>query len=182
VTGPAGPGDGSSSQARFDVQPGVVLIGVGNEFRRDDGVGPQVLAMLRDAVPESVRLVGTDGDPARLIEAWTGAEVAVVVDAVSGEPAEPGRTHRLVLERPEADGGAGSGADDGSVRAVSSHGLGLGEAIGLARVLDRMPGRLIIHAVEATDFDFGVGLSPAVAAAADGLAAAVLADIAAAVS
>lgn len=62
---------------------------------------------------------------------------------------------------------------------VSSHGLGLDEAIGLALALDRMPGRLIVHAAEAADLSQGTGLTPAVAAVIGTLAAAVLQDLAA---
>jgi len=83
----------------------------------------------------------TDGEPTRLIEAWTGTSLAVVVDAVRAEPPHPGRVHRFVLDRPTT--GAG--------RTASSHGFGLDDAIGLAMALDRMPGRLIVHAIEAAD-------------------------------
>ena len=184
-------------------RPRVVVIGIGNEFRRDDGVGPEVLSRLRAqaadpvqaaepgqagaalaadpaqaaepgqagaALADAVQLVSSDGEPASLIEAWAGASLAVVVDAVLADPPDPGRLHRLVLDRPAS-------AD---VRQVSSHGLGLGEAIGLARALDRMPDRLIIHAVEAADVGHGVGFSPAVAAAVAPLTAAVLRDLSAA--
>jgi hydrogenase maturation protease len=144
-----------------------VVLGVGNEFRRDDGAGPAVVARLRGQVPAGVELLITDGEPARMIEAWAGAGVAVIVDAVRAEPAVPGRLHRLVLHRP------GTGA----ARPVSSHGFGVDEAIGLALALDRMPGRLIVHAVEAGDLSQGVGLTPAVAAVIDVLAAAVLRDL-----
>lgn len=154
-------------------QPGqppapVVVIGVGNEFRRDDGAGPQVVARLRDRVAGRVRLELSDGEPVRLIEAWAGAELAVVVDAVRADPAQAGRIHRVVIDAAHAAAGQN----------VSSHGLGLAEAVGLARALGLMPGRLIVHAVEAADFRFGLGLTPAVAAAADALAEAVLADLA----
>ena len=145
----------------------VAVIGIGNEFRRDDGIGPEVLGGLAGRAAGSVRLVLCDGDPARLIEAWTGTALAVVVDAVRADPPVPGRLHRMVLDR--------SGDPPG--RPVSSHGLGLSEAIGLGQALARMPGRLIIHAVEAADLGHGVGLSPAVAAAADALTAAVLRDL-----
>ncbi len=83
----------------------IVVIGVGNEFRRDDGAGPAVLARLRDLAPPGVRFVITDGEPTRLIEAWTGAALAVVVDAVRADPPHPGQVHRFVVERP----GAGTG-------------------------------------------------------------------------
>jgi hydrogenase maturation protease len=145
----------------------VVVIGVGNEFRRDDGIGPEVISRLRGQTPDGVQLLISDGEPARMIEAWTGASLAVVVDAVLAHPPTPGRLHRIDLDR----------ADSGDGHPVSSHGLGLGDAIGLARALDRMPERLIIHAVEAADVGQGLGLSPAVAAAAGPLTAAILHDL-----
>ncbi len=102
-----------------------------------------------------------------MIEAWGGAGLAVVVDAVLAEPGVPGRLHRLVLDQ----------AGAGPASPVSSHGLGLDDAIGLALALDRMPGRLIVHAVEAADLSQGPGLTPAVAAVIDALVAAVLRDL-----
>jgi hydrogenase maturation protease len=148
-------------------KPRAVVIGVGNEFRRDDGAGPAVVARLRGHRRDDVRLLVSDGEPARLIEAWGGAPLAVVVDAVQAEPAVPGRLHRLVLHEPGA----------ARETAVSSHGLGLDCAIGLARALDRMPGTLILHAVEAADVGQGAGLTAAVAEAIDVLTAAVLHDL-----
>ncbi len=145
----------------------VVVIGVGNEFRRDDGIGPAVLARLRGQVPAAVELLVSDGEPARLIEAWSGADLAVVVDAVRADPAEPGRLHRLVLDETIPPG----------LHRVSSHGLALGDAVGLAQALGLLPGRLIVHAVEAADLGPGPGLSPPVAAAAAALAAAVVAEV-----
>jgi hydrogenase maturation protease len=144
-----------------------VVIGVGNEFRRDDGIGPEVLSRLRGRTAGSVRLVVSDGEPARMIEAWAGAPLAVVIDAVLAHPPAPGRMHRIVVD----------GAGGVAIRPVSSHGLGLGDSIRLASALGRMPERLIIHAVEAADVSLGVGLTPAVAAAAEALTAAVLRDL-----
>jgi hydrogenase maturation protease len=145
----------------------VVVIGVGNEFRRDDGAGPAVVERLRELARPGVALVLTDGEPTRLIEAWTGAALAVVVDAVRGQPPHPGRVHRFAMDRPGA----------GAARTASSHGLGLGDAVALALALDRMPGRLIVHAIEAADLTQGTGLTPAVAESVDVVAAAVLDDI-----
>ncbi len=51
-----------------------VVIGIGNEFRRDDGAGPAVIGQLRGRAPAGVRLVITDGEPTRLIDAWTEIE------------------------------------------------------------------------------------------------------------
>ncbi|HEX6472133.1 MAG TPA: hydrogenase maturation protease [Streptosporangiaceae bacterium] len=137
-----------------------VVIGVGNEFRRDDGVGPRVLGLLEELAREmpGVRLAGCDGEPARLIGLWEGAELAVVVDAVRGD--RPGRIHELDLRT--------AGRHRSS---PSSHALGLGAAIELAAALDRLPARLAIIAVEADDFRIGTGLSPLVADALPAVAA-----------
>jgi len=145
----------------------VVVIGVGNEFRRDDGAGPAVVGQLHGRVPAGVRLVVTDGEPTRLIEAWTGTALAVIVDAVRAEPPHPGQIHRFVMDRPGA----------GVAQPASSHGFGLDYAIGLALALDRMPGRLIVHAIEAADLTQGTGLTPAVDLAVGLVAAAILDDI-----
>ena len=147
-------------------QAPVAVIGVGNEFRRDDGAGPAVVARLRGLTPPWVRLVITDGEPARLVEAWTGAALAVVVDAVRADPPRPGRVHRFVLDRPRP-----------LDHQASSHGLGLDDAVALAVALDRMPGRLIVHAIEAADLGQGPGLTPPVAAAVAAVAGSVLADL-----
>jgi hydrogenase maturation protease len=72
-----------------------------------------------------------------------------------------------VLDRPLA----------GATRTASSHGFGLDDAIQLALALDRMPGRLIVHAIEAADLTQGTGLTPPVAAAVDEVAGAVLSDL-----
>lgn len=160
-------GTGHAAEHQIGQPLRAVVIGVGNEFRRDDGAGPRVLALLEERVGQGIALVPSDGEPVRLIEAWAGASLAIVVDAVRADEARAGRTHRIEI----------SDADAWPGQAVSSHGLGLGEAVGLARALGLMPARLIVHAVEATEFSFGVGLTPPVAAATEALARAVLDDL-----
>jgi hydrogenase maturation protease len=132
----------------------VVVIGVGNPYRRDDGLGPAVVSLLRDRGLGQIEVAESDGEPSRLIELWTGASLAVVVDAILTRPAHPGRVHRLSAYHPAVTAGA---------TAASSHGVSLGEAVDLARALDRMPERLLLLAVEAEDVGFGVGLSQPVA-------------------
>ncbi|MGG7569341.1 hydrogenase maturation protease [Streptomyces sirii] len=139
----------------------VAVIGVGNDYRHDDGVGWAVVAGLAQRekqrpLPHGTRLTCTDGDPARLISAWEGVRLAIVVDAAHARPARPGRVHRLRLDGdlPQAPRGE-----------ISSHGFSLGDTVRLARTLDRLPGELLVYAVEAADTSLGPGLSPQVAAA-----------------
>ena len=140
-----------------------VVIGVGNEYRRDDGFGPAVvarLAELRAADPRlaSVELRASDGEPTRLLDLWTGTDVAVVVDAVRDGADHGGHRYELLLDE------LADLADDG---AASSHGVSLGSTVELGRALGRLPRRLVVLAVGAGEFGFGVGLSPQVAAAVD---------------
>ena len=82
----------------------VVVIGVGNEFRRDDAASPAVVTSLRGRVPPGVELVLTDGEPTRLIEAWTAAALAVLVRRRPRRSAPPGPgAQREAAERVELD-------------------------------------------------------------------------------
>jgi hydrogenase maturation protease len=54
---------------------------------------------------------------------------------------------------------------DAAATAATSHAVALGATVELARALDRLPARLIVFAVDGTDFGFGTGLTPDVAAA-----------------
>lgn len=72
LSGPTGGGGhegaGAGALTSREAAPGgrVVLIGVGNEFRRDDGAGPRLAARLRGRVPPGVAVVASHGDPAAL--------------------------------------------------------------------------------------------------------------------
>jgi len=157
----------------------VVVIGVGSEFRCDDGAGPAVINHLRGTVPASVELLCSDGEPTRLMEAWMHAAAAIVIDAVRGGGAAPGTLHRLVVPEPVADHDAPAvpGQAVSPVAPASSHGLGLSDAIELSRVLSRLPALLILHGVQGEAFGFGQAFSPAVADAIDDLTARVRADV-----
>jgi hydrogenase maturation protease len=153
----------------------IVVIGVGNPFRRDDGAGPAVTALLRllDADSGSrVQVCELDGEPARLVEVWDGAALAVLVDATSSG-AVPGAVRRFELGVDELPPGSG---------AASTHAIGLTEAVDLGRALGRLPDRLVVFGIEGAAFGPGPGLTDAVAASVDRVAAAVREEIAAEVA
>ncbi|MET0765944.1 MAG: hydrogenase maturation protease [Blastococcus sp.] len=147
--------------------PRAVVIGVGNEFRQDDGVGPSAVALLRSRVVPGLRLIDSDGQPTQLLDAWANAELAIVVDAARSEPPAPGRIHRLLL-RP---------ASSSTVAGVSTHGLGLADTVALAEVLGRAPRRLVVFGVEAARTGYGRDLTPDVRAALPRVVDAVLAEL-----
>lgn len=130
-----------------------MVIGIGNTMRRDDGVGIVAVQRLADRVAEgAATLVTMDGESTRLIETWTGADRAVVVDAMrSGGSA--GSVRRIEV---------GADALPAWAPLASSHHAGLAEAVDLGRALDRLPDHLVIYAVEVEDVSPGEGLSPGV--------------------
>ena len=143
------------------------MIGVGNDDRRDDAAGLATARRLRSE--RGARVIEQAGGAAELLEAWAGEPSVIVVDAmISGAPV--GTVRRFDARReplPAAPAGA------------STHGLGLAEAVGLARALDRLPARLVLVGIEGADFSPGRGLTPAVAAAVAGAERLVRAEIAA---
>ncbi|MEZ5170359.1 MAG: hydrogenase maturation protease [Acidimicrobiia bacterium] len=156
------------------------LIGVGNDFRRDDGVGLRAADLAEERLGATVEVYALDGEPTRVIDAWDGAELAIVVDGVRSG-AEPGTIHRLVLEpgdpdRPDPEAGRQHDIPE-DPRARSSHAAGPGEAVALARALGRMPRKLLLYGVEGGDFGEGPGLSPAVERALDDVMASITRDL-----
>jgi hydrogenase maturation protease len=144
-----------------------VVVAIGNGYRRDDGAGLAVAARLRGRVPSGVELVECEQEPSRLIDACDGAAAALVVDAVaSGAP--PGTLHRF---------DASAGPVPARLFRSSTHAFGVGEAIELARVLGRLPARVIVYGIEGAAFGAGEGLTEPVATAVERAADAVLADI-----
>ena len=137
-----------------------LVIGVGNEWRRDDAAGLVAARRLRERSPRAARVVEHEGEPLDLIELWSGAVAAIVLDAVSSG-APPGTVHRLdaLTERFPAELFRGS-----------THALGIVEAVQIARALERLPGRLLVIGIEGKRFDAGAGLSPEVERAAVRLA------------
>jgi hydrogenase maturation protease len=133
----------------------VFLIGVGNRNRGDDAVG---LLAVDEVVAAGtyVRTYFASGDLSDLALRWQPGDDVVVVDAmISGRP--PGS---IV----EIDALATKLGTEGGL--VSSHGVGLAEAVELARMLDRLPRSLKLIAIEAASFGHMEEPTPAVAQAA----------------
>lgn len=130
---------------------GVAVIGLGNCLRRDDGVGVAAADALAELAWPDVIVTTGIAEPTAVLEAWTGAGLAVIIDAATVTPATPGQIHRYRLDElpTEADG-------------LSSHSIDIGRTHALARELGRLPGEGVVFAVETEDTGPGAGLSPRV--------------------
>ena len=98
-----------------------------------------------------------DGEAIGLLDVWGDADNVVLVDAVrSGAVA--GTVHRF---------DASAEPVPAAFSHSSSHTIGVGDAIELARGLGRLPRRVLIFGVEGVRFDAGAALSPEVAGVLD---------------
>lgn len=134
----------------------MLVIGVGNEYRGDDGVGILIARRLQAQMPENVDVLIQSGEGAALMETWKGAENVIIVDAVhSGAP--PGTVFRL---------DAGSQPLPSNFFHYSTHAFSVAEAVELSRALQQLPDNLMVYGIEGKTFDAGAALSPEVEVAA----------------
>ena len=122
----------------------MLILACGNRNRADDAAGLLVAERLRELGIDAKECAGDVPD---LMEAWSAADNVIVVDCVmTGVPA--GIVHFWDASHPLAFKSSGS-----------THGLGLGEAIELARSLGCLPARLRIYGIEGQNFEVGAAIS-----------------------
>ncbi len=136
-------------------QTRLIVVGIGNADRGDDAAGLAVIQRLRSTLPEDVALAEECGEAATLLARLAGVGAAYLVDAcASGAPA--GSVLRF---------DAAAGPLPHHTFSLSTHGLGLAEAIELARALHELPESCVVYAIEGASFKAGDPLTPAVVAA-----------------
>lgn len=134
-----------------------VIVGIGNEFRRDDGVGLHVARLIQTLGLDNVRVVSGIAEGTALLDIWDHANRSYVIDcAVSGS--EPGVIHRFDVDSHQIPADIFNG--------YSTHNISVTDAVELARALGRLPEHLTVIGIEGGDFAAGMGLSAEVALAA----------------
>jgi len=126
----------------------MLIIGCGNLQRGDDGAGIMAVERLR-ALGIAAEVCA--GEASELIGTWSGADDVIVIDAVV-TCAPVGAVHVWDGQHP-LEYGKSSG---------STHGLGVAEAIELARAINCLPERLRVYGIEGKSFGIGSGVSPEV--------------------
>jgi hydrogenase maturation protease len=132
-----------------------VVVGIGNTFRHDDGVGLVVARALRLSHLPHVSIRESDGDGCSLLEMMRDADRAILVDATSSG-LEPGTVSRLEP----------SDSRISQIAPTSSHAFGLRDALGMGATLGVLPASVVIYGIEGLDFSPGRGLSAPVRKAA----------------
>jgi hydrogenase maturation protease len=127
----------------------VLVVGIGNEYRSDDGIGLIVARQIRERNIPSITIKEESGEGAALMEAWQGFQNVLLVDAVSSGTT-PGAIFRI----------------DATTETVptkffhySTHAFSVSEAIELARVMNVLPPKLVVYGIEGKDFAAGTTIS-----------------------
>jgi len=135
----------------------VLVIGIGNEYRSDDGVGLVVAREIHKKLVPSVTVKEESGEGAALMDLWQGYQNVIIVDAVSSG-AKPGTIFKI----------------DANIEMIpakffhySTHAFSLTEAIELARTMNTLPPKLLVYGIEGANFSAGVDISPPVKEAAN---------------
>ena len=146
-----------------------LVIGVGNEFRGDDGVGRHVARELQRRNPEGATIRESGGESFSLIEMWANAKKVILVDAIQSRT-EPGTLQRFDVSQ--------EAVPVEILSHCSTHGSSVPEAVELARSLDRLPPQMVLYGIEALHFDHGNALSSFARRAVDEVVDQILAELA----
>jgi hydrogenase maturation protease len=128
------------------------VIGIGNEFRGDDGLGLFAARELSRRAIDGLRVIELNGEGASLMEAWRDSDRVVVIDAASSGGV-PGTLYRFDVSTEKVPG---------HLFMYSSHSFGLVQAIEMAREVHRLPRIMVVYAIEGERFEHGAGLSRSV--------------------
>ena len=141
--------------------PKIIVIGIGQSLRGDDGAGPRVVCQWQESFPETaskpeVQVEMLELPGLELLDYLDGMDAAILVDAIQS-PDLPGSLHRFSLED------ALSFTQD----ARSAHGWGVAETLQLGWTLypSLAKCQLILIGLTGKNFETGTKLSPEVEAA-----------------
>jgi hydrogenase maturation protease len=145
-----------------------LILGLGNPILSDDAAGLQAARQLYELLGgEDVDLVEAAVAGMQTVQLLSGYDRAVVIDVVQDE-ARVGEVWRLDTNDLE------------NVSSTSSHGIGLGQALRLARLMGLpVPEEILIYAIAAADTrTFGESLTPQLGQALPAIVRRIAADLA----
>jgi hydrogenase maturation protease len=134
-----------------------LIVGIGNEFRSDDGIGIVTSRKIKERIGERARVIEHGGDGVSLMEEWKNHNKVILIDAVAFG-GFPGTIFFIDAARAQIPN---------ETKHHSSHLFGIAEAIETARVLKSLPSELYIYGIEGHSFELGTNISKEVMDASD---------------
>ncbi len=132
-----------------------LVIGMGNEFRGDDGIGPLVVWQMSQSHAEEFDFHTVGEDLTVLLDTWKGREV-IIVDAILDESATTGtiRISQSMRDWLEAN-----------QKVFSSHSLTLDGVFQMGVELGKVPTSYLLLGVVGKNWNMGTAMSEEVKAA-----------------
>jgi len=117
----------------------IVVLGCGNTLMGDDGVGIRVVERLQKmGLPDNVEIIEAGVGGMAILSWIEDADKAVIVDAVQTGNEPPGTVYEFTdRELPPSD-----------MFMLSLHDLNLVDTINVGRIVQKMPGEIVIIGVE----------------------------------
>jgi hydrogenase maturation protease len=143
------------------------VIGIGNEYRNDDGIGLLVARRIREQRIPGIAVLELSGEGGGLMSAWNCADTVILVDAVSSG-ARCGTTYRINARRQTIPS---------DFFHYSTHAFSVAESIELAKVIGKLPEHCVLFGIEGNDFGMGMTVSQPVQDASDQVVALILNEI-----
>lgn len=136
----------------------VLICGVGNKLKQDDGLGPFVVEELEKVrLPENVEVADFGISGFKCALSIEGYDKVVFVDAISLPGEKPGRLYRIKLDRDQL-----LGSPNLSSFSISLHETDLEKILATAAVLGIYPPHVVIIGCQPEETNVALGLTPVV--------------------
>lgn len=133
----------------------LLILGVGNILLSDEGVGVRIIEAMKEVtLPDNVELLDGGTGALDLLDVMANRDKVIIIDAVKGG-GEPGAVYRF-------------GPEDIRMQRqcfTSVHQVSLLDTLSMARLAGCSPSDIVIFGIEPRRVDWGLELSPKVAAA-----------------
>ena len=132
----------------------ILVLGVGNILLSDEGVGVRVVEAIKEMkLPDDVELLDGGTGAFDLLNVMADREKVIIIDAVKGG-GEPGTIYRLSPEDIRMK----------KQHLTSVHQMSLPDTLAIAKISGCAPRDVVIYGIEPKRLDWGLELSPEVAA------------------
>lgn len=132
----------------------ILVMGVGNILLSDEGVGVRVIEAMRDInLPDTIEILDVGTGALDIIDIIADREKVIIIDAVKGG-SEPGAVYRftpndIAIQSPTP---------------ISVHQFDIPGTLNMAELAGCMPHQVVIFGIEPQRVEWGLELSPEVAA------------------
>jgi len=132
----------------------ILVMGVGNILLSDEGIGVRVIEAMKDNnLPDNVEILDVGIGALDIIDIIANREKVIIIDAVRGG-SEPGAVYRF----------APNDIAIQSPTPISVHQFDIPGTLNMAELVGCMPQQVIIFGIEPKRLEWGLELSPEVAA------------------